>query len=197
MKILIAEDDYTSRAMLKAVLEKAGHTVVEAVDGAEAWEILKNPDTPKMVILDWMMPKINGLDLVRRVRDIPSKLPPCLIMLTTKDEKADIIAALNAGANDFLAKPFDAGELRARIDVGSRMIELQEALNEKIEELEKAFEEIKTLHGILPICSCCHKIRDDAGYWQQVDTYLRAHTDAQFSHGLCPKCQKDLYPDYF
>jgi phosphoserine phosphatase RsbU/P len=197
MKILIAEDDYTSRAMLKAVLEKAGHSVVEAVDGAEAWEILKNPDAPKMAILDWMMPKINGLDLVRRAREIPSKLPPCLIMLTTKDEKADIIAALNAGANDFLAKPFDAGELRARIDAGSRMIELQEALNEKIEELEQALEQIKTLSGILPICACCHKIRNDAGYWQQVDTYLRDHTEAQFSHGLCPKCQKDLYPDYF
>lgn len=135
MRILIAEDDFTSRIILTGILKKNGHEVMETVNGAEAWEKLQEPDAPKLVILDWMMPEMDGLEVARRVRALESPHPPYLIMLTAKGEKSDIIAGLDAGANDYLAKPFDAGELRARVEVGRRMVEMQAALIESREIL--------------------------------------------------------------
>ncbi len=132
MRILIAEDDLTSRTLLSAVLKKNGHEVIETVNGAEAWSKLQEPDAPKLVILDWMMPVMDGLEVVRRVRSIETDSPPYILMLTSKDEKSDVIAGLDAGADDYLTKPFHPGELRARLNVGCRLIEMQgEVLNIK------------------------------------------------------------------
>lgn len=196
MRILIAEDDITSRSILVSVLRKAGHTVVETANGLEAWDAFQKPDAPKLAILDWMMPGLDGIDVVQRVRAIPNDQPPYILMLTAKADKAAMIAGLDAGANDYLAKPFDIGELYARIEVGCRMVELQATLAEKIGELQRALNEIKTLRGIVPICASCKKIRNDAGFWQQVDVYVRDHSEAEFSHGLCPECMKRLYPEF-
>ena len=135
MRILIAEDDLTSRNMLAAVLKKAGHEIVVAANGAEALAVLEQPGAPRLAILDWMMPEMDGLEVVRQVRAKPSSQPPYLIMLTARGEKTDIIAGLDAGADDYLAKPFDPGELRARVEVGRRMVELQAALFESREIL--------------------------------------------------------------
>ncbi len=130
MRILIADDDATSRLVLAGVLRKHGHEVVVAVDGAEAWEAMQTADAPKLAILDWMMPGLAGVDVCRRIRDLGSDEPPYLILLTSLGEKADIVAGLEAGADDYLAKPFDAGELRARVEVGRRVTELQTRLRE-------------------------------------------------------------------
>lgn len=195
VRILIAEDDFSSRTLLAAVLKKVGHEVTATVNGAEAWQVLQQPDAPALAILDWMMPELQGPDLVRRVRALPTNRPPYLILLTTKREKADIIAGLDAGANDYLAKPFDPGELHARVEVGRRLIEVQAALAAKIEELRLALDQIKTLRGIVPICAQCKRIRDDQGYWKQVEVYVSAHTEAEFSHGICPECTRQLYPE--
>jgi DNA-binding response OmpR family regulator len=195
MRILIAEDDATSRAMLTAVLKKCGHEVVETANGAAAWDVLRQPGAPALAVLDWMMPEIDGLEVVRRVRALQSPLPPYLIMLTTKSEKADIIAGLDTGANDYISKPFDAGELRARVEVGRRMVEAQVALAERMRDLQQALAEVKTLKGFLPICASCKKIRDDQGYWNQIEQYIQEHSDARFSHGLCPECLIKLYPE--
>jgi phosphoserine phosphatase RsbU/P len=195
MRILIAEDDLTSRTVLTAVLKKQGHEVTITVNGAEAWQALQQPDAPTLAILDWMMPEMDGLEVVQRVRALETDRPPYIIMLTAKGEKANIIAGLDAGANDYLTKPFDIGELRARIEVGRRMVEMQEALAAKVQELRQAFDQIKTLRGIVPICANCKKIRDDQGYWNQVEVYVRDHTEAEFSHSICPECVKILYPE--
>jgi diguanylate cyclase (GGDEF)-like protein len=128
MRILIADDDLTSRTVLAGVLKKAGHEVEAKIDGAQAWERLQQPDAPELVILDWMMPQMDGPELVRRVRALPSARPPYILILTSRGEKADIVAGLEAGANDYLSKPFDLGELRARLDVGRRMVEMQAAV---------------------------------------------------------------------
>ncbi|MBI9096577.1 MAG: diguanylate cyclase [Sphaerochaeta sp.] len=135
MHILIAEDDYTSRTMLRAVLQKAGHDVVATVDGDEAWQILQQEDSPKLLILDLLMPKMDGLEVVEKVRASQKKIPPYIIMLTSKGEKSDIIQGLDAGADDYLTKPFDVGELRARIEVGRRLLEMQKELIESRELL--------------------------------------------------------------
>jgi len=196
MNILIAEDDLTSRTVLEAVLTKQGHEVTAVGNGVEAWQALQQPDAPALAILDWMMPEMDGLEVVRRIRSRKTDRPPYIIMLTAKGEKTDIIAGLDAGANDYLAKPFDPGELRARVEVGRRMVEMQGALAAKIEELRQAFEQIKTLRGIVPICAHCKKIRDDQGYWSQVEVYVRDHTEAEFSHSICPECIDILYPGF-
>lgn len=128
MRILIAEDNRVSRQMLVGVLEKAGYEPIQAADGADAWQKLQQADGPKLAIIDWMMPEMDGLEVVRRVRKMDALQPPYLIMLTSKDEQADIIAGLDAGADDYLTKPFDAQELRARIRVGMRIIRLQSIL---------------------------------------------------------------------
>jgi DNA-binding response OmpR family regulator len=191
MRILIAEDDLTSRTALAGVLKKKGHEVTVTVNGAEAWQALQKPDAPALIILDWMMPEMDGPEVVRRVRALQTGRPPYIIMLTTKGGKADIIAGLEAGANDYLAKPFDPGELHARIEVGLRMIEMQDALADKIEELRHALDQVKTLRGIVPICMYCKKIRNDHEIWQKLETYIAEHSEADFSHGLCPECAEE------
>ena len=196
MRILIAEDDSTSRTVLTAVLKKQGHEVEATVNGVEAWQAMQQLDAPRLAILDWMMPEMDGLEVVRRVRTLQNDRQPYIIMLTAKGEKADIIAGLEAGANDYLAKPFDRGELLARVEVGRRMVEMQDTLADKIEELRQALNQIKTLRGIVPICANCKKIRDDRGYWNQVEVYVRDHTEAEFSHSICPDCMKELYPEF-
>lgn len=194
-RILIAEDDTTCRTVLAGVLKRQGHEVVETVNGADAWAVLQRPDAPRLAILDWLMPELDGLEVVRRVRAQPTARPPYLLMVTSKSDKADIIAGLGGGANDYLTKPFAAGELWARIQVGQRMVELQEALETKVTELRESLEHIKTLRGLIPICMYCKKIRDDTGYWDQVEVYVCKHTEAAFSHGICPGCLKTWHPD--
>jgi len=151
MRILIAEDEFTSRSILTAVLKKLGHQVLVTENGAEAWQAMQHAGAPKLAILDWMMPGMDGIEVCRRVRTLETDLPPYIVMLTAKAEKADIIAGLEAGANDYLAKPFDLGELRARVDVGIRMIEMQTSLldaRKKIDEALKAAGKIQ--HSLLP-----------------------------------------------
>ena len=129
MRILIAEDDKTSRNLLTVVLTKQGHEVVATINGAEALQAMQQPDAPGLAILDWMMPEMDGPEVVVRLRAVKTDQPPYIIMLTAKSEKADIIVGLDAGADDYLSKPFDPGELRARIEVGRRILELQANLH--------------------------------------------------------------------
>lgn len=135
MKILIAEDSATCRMILSTALKENGYEVIETVDGLQAWEEMRQPQAPQLAILDWVMPKMDGLSLLRKIRAQKTERPPYIIMLTGKDEKDDIIVGLDAGANDYLSKTFDKRELRARIEVGRRMIELQDALIKSKEKL--------------------------------------------------------------
>lgn len=128
MRILIAEDDVTFRLVLAGILEKNGHEVVETANGAEAWQVMQQDDAPRLAILDWLMPEMDGLEVCRRVRASQTDQVPYLIMLTSKGEKENIIEGLAAGADDYLSKPFNAGELSARVNVGLRMIEMQNKL---------------------------------------------------------------------
>ena len=138
MRILIADDEATSRLMLSGVLQKFGHEVIATMDGSEAWEAMQRPDAPTLAILDWMMPGLTGVEVCHRIRGLATDEPPYLILLTSMAEKADIVAGLEAGADDYLAKPFDPGELRARVEVGRRITELQTRLREARDALADA-----------------------------------------------------------
>ena len=136
MKIFLAEDDLISRSILTAMLRKWGFDPVVAADGDAAWDLLKKPGAPRLLLLDWNMPGLDGLQVCRRVREIALRNPPYVILLTARDEKCDIVQGLEAGANDYVAKPYDKDELLARIRVGQRMLELQANLMEAREALE-------------------------------------------------------------
>ena len=188
MDILIAEQDPIARRMLEVSLQRWGHRVLVTTDGQSAYEALIREDSPPLAIFDWMMPQLDGLTLCRRLRENPAKRSLYVILLTTRTEKKDIVAGLDSGADDYITKPFDYEELRARINVGVRLLGLQQRLNERVAGLEAALRHIKQLHGLLPICSYCKSIRNDDNYWQRVEEYIAQHSDARFSHGICPKC---------
>ena len=188
MKVLIAEDDPVSRRMLERMLRKWGYDLVVAEDGAAAWEGLQGEEAPALALLDWMMPGMDGLEVCRRVRASEATRLAYLILLTARGDTEDIVAGLEAGANDYVTKPFDGAELRARVAVGCRVVELQRSLDARVRELEEALAHIRQLQGILPICCYCKKVRNDERYWEKVEDYFGQHSEVEFSHGICPEC---------
>lgn len=136
MRVFVAEDDVTSLKLLEAVLRRWGFEVTSASDGTAAWQMLQLPNMPNLIVLDWMMPGMDGLEICRRIRQKETQPPEYLILLTSMDRKKDIVAGLDAGANDYITKPFDNDELRARLQVGQRVLELQAELV----KAKKAFE---------------------------------------------------------
>ena len=192
MRILIAEDEPTSRLLLDRTLKQWDHEVVITENGREAREALAQEGAPQLAILDWDMPIEDGVEVCRWARSEPHLRQLYVIILTTKDSEDDIVQGLSSGANDYVTKPFARRELQARIDVGIRVVELQEELAQRIRDLEASIAREKTLKGLLPICSYCKKVRDDGDYWQQVEQYIESHADVSFSHGICPTCFKDV-----
>jgi len=194
MKILVAEDDPTSRRLLEVSLARSGYTVVAVTDGREAWQALQSPDAPRFVILDWMMPGRDGIDICRELRSQRSDTYVYVIFVTTKARTEDIVAGLEAGADDYLTKPYDPHELRCRVANGVRILKLQSQLAAKIDELEQAVTHVKQLQGLLPICMYCKKIRDDQDTWHRLETYIENNSSALFSHSLCEGCREEHYP---
>ncbi len=195
MKILIAEDDSVSRKLLNAHLTKWGHEVIVACDGREAWDILKQADPPRLTILDWMMPEIDGTELCKKIRRQQIESYTYIILLTAKKQKEDIIAGLDFGADDYITKPFDPNELSSRVKSGIRILDLEFELAEKIRELKDALDHVKQLQGLLPICMYCKKIRDDTDTWKNIEIYIEEHSEAMFTHSICRECRKEHYPD--
>jgi len=188
MKVLIVEDEAISLEALRLKVLDWGYSVETAMDGAEAWEALQELDPPHIVILDLMIPEIDGITLTNRLRRQPSRHPLYVIMLTARSAKKDKVEGLLAGADDYLTKPFDAEELQARLKVAERVIGLQSELRNRVRQLEQALSKVKQLEGMLPICSYCKKIRDDQNYWHQIEEYVTEHSGALFSHSICPEC---------
>ena len=187
MRALIVDDDRIVTTLLARALADWHFEVSVAHDGESAWDLTRT-QAPQLAIIDWVMPTLDGPDLCRRIRQDPNHAHMHLILLSSRGSREDIVAGLNAGADDYLVKPFDTAELRARLHVGVRVLTLQERLADRVAELEAAVSAVKRLHGLLPICSYCKRIRTDSNDWEQLDRYIAEHTDAQFSHGICPPC---------
>jgi DNA-binding response OmpR family regulator len=188
MQILIADDDPISRRLAVNALAGCGADVAVVEDGHGAWSHIQERTQSTVLVLDRMMPGIDGVDLCKAARLLPSFPPLYILMVTSASETSDITAGLDAGADDYVIKPFKAAELKARAQVGMRMVALQESMARRLAELEQALANVKQLRGLLPMCAYCKKIRVDDKYWQQLESYLADHSDAEFSHGICPEC---------
>lgn len=188
MTLIIADDDAVSRRLLEKSLRGWGHEPIVVADGAAAWAALEAAEGPRLALLDWMMPEMDGLEICRKVRATPGMDLAYLILVTAQEGTEHLIAGLEAGANEYVTKPFNQAELRARVRGGLRVLELQQNLAARVTELEAAIAELKQLRGILPICCYCKNIRSDQKYWQRVEDYLIEHADVDFSHGICPDC---------
>jgi DNA-binding response OmpR family regulator len=188
VRALIADDDPVTAAALAGSLKRWNLDVTIARDGDEAWRVISGDQPPSLAIVDWMMPCIDGVELCRRVRRTPECAHMYLVLLTARDSRADVVAGLEAGADDYLVKPFFVDELQARVNAGLRILSLQKKLAEQIAMLEETLLNVRQLKGLLPMCSYCKSIRSDDDYWQQLEAYLSDHSDAEFSHGICPKC---------
>jgi CheY-like chemotaxis protein len=192
MIVLIADDLDVNRRLLRTLLAADGYDVIEASNGTDAFQILQGATGPLVGLIDWEMPEMEGIEVCKKARALDGVPPIYLILLTVRDSKQDIVAGLQGGANDYITKPFDKTELLARVGIGRQMVELQQTLTERVAELKDALVSVKQLGGLLPICSYCKKIRDDQNYWQQVEAYVGKHSDAQFSHSICPQCYEEI-----
>ena len=189
MKVLIADDSNITRQVLETYLTGWGYDFIACSDGAKAWEVLQNEqDPPKLAILDWIMPGFTGIDLCSKIRRTSCLKTIYIIILTSMDGKENIVKGFESGADDYLTKPFNQDELYSRLKVGVRIVELQDSLARRVKELEESLSRVKQLQGLLPICSYCKKIRNDKNYWEQVEGYLSKHSEARFTHGICPEC---------
>ena len=188
MRVLIAEDDAVTARMLQGLIRSWGYEVVTATDGPSALAMLQSDDAPQLALLDWMMPGVDGPDICRTVRQRIRGDSTYLLLLTARHELSDIVTGLDAGADDYLVKPFEPEELRARVKAGARISDLQQRLAAQVTQLGQALSKVRRLSGLLPICAYGKAIRDDSDYWHRVEEYVTEHAEVTFSHGICPNC---------
>lgn len=191
MKILIAEDEFTTRMMVQVCLENWGYRVESVTNGEEAWAKFQKPDAPHIAILDWEMPLLDGLEVCRRVKEMDVENPPYVILLTARDSKIDIIRGFDAGADDYMTKPFNDNELRARTRVAERLVRTQSSLSASVIELRAALNQLEMLDGGVEVCRACKKIYNKYdGEWHSFDDVLKNGDDPQFVINTCPQCSE-------
>ncbi len=223
MRTLIVDDSLDNRLLLQTILKAAGYTdVLMAASAREALSRLGVDDgTPAsfrnlrenaahagaedvdLILMDLMMPEMDGTEACRRIKSVERLRDIPIIVVTAKTEPVDLQVAFDSGAMDYITKPVNEVALLARVasalnlkrEMDTRKARERE-LAEKNRDLEQALREVKVLRGFIPICASCKKIRDDKGYWQQIETYIQERSEALFSHGICKDCMKKLYPDF-
>ena len=186
---LLVVDDMPETLTLMSGLLKDDYKVKIANDGEKALKIAASDSPPNLILLDIMMPGMDGYEVCRRLKENEGTKDIPVIFITSKSDTEGEAKGFDLGAVDYITKPFVHQIVLARVRT-----HLQ--LKHKTDLLEQALKEIKTLRGIVPICANCKKIRDDQGYWSQVEVYVQNHTEAKFSHGICPGCAKKLYPEF-
>lgn len=187
MYLLLADDHPLNRKLLRALLGDEGFEIQEVETGDAALRFLEASRGPVVALLDWEMPGMTGVEVCRAARNF-TVVPQFLVLVTVRDGSNDVVEGLKSGAHDYITKPFDNHEVVARVRIARQLLGLQVALNQRVRELQDALAQVKQLSGLLPICSYCHKIRDDEHYWHRVENYIASRTDARFSHGCCPQC---------
>lgn len=200
VRVLVAEDDPYFARVLEKRLTAEGYQVQTAKDGRDgmkaivAWE-------PDLVISDWMMPEVDGLELCQSVKTGLRESAPYFILLTARGELSDRLLGLDTGADDYLVKPCDQAELLARVRAGLRIVSLTRELRDALVQLREARTDLASsrketvrLTGLIAICSFCKKARTEDDQWKDIDQYLADRAQADFTHGICPECRAAHYP---
>lgn len=193
--ILIVDDTPANLRLLTSILSKQNYEVRPIPNGKWAIEAAQMA-TPDLILLDIMMPEMDGFEVCRHLKSDKRTRQIPIIFISARDETNDKVMAFQVGGVDYITKPFQVEEVLARISTHLELHRLQSELETKNAELQSALDNIKTLKGLIPICANCKKIRDDDGFWHQVEVYIHEHSEASFSHGICPDCAKALYPEF-
>lgn len=200
-RVMIVEDDFLVSEMVENMLLQAGFEVVHKAPGAEKICALIADHKPDVIIMDIEMPGMNGIQAIARIF---ASCPTPVVILTAYETSRLVEQASEAGAGAYLVKPPNIHELKRSISIAVarfrdmlKLKQLNQELHRRNQQLQEALAEVKTLKGLLPICASCKKVRDDDGYWQQVEVYIATHTDVIFAHSLCPKCAKKYYNRLF
>ncbi len=194
-KILVVDDNTANIDVMLSFLEVEGYDISIATDGETAVRVA-NHNHPDLILLDVMMPGIDGYETCRRLKKQPATQTIPIIFVTAKKEVDDIVQGFNSGGVDYISKPFRKQEVLSRIGTHLRLQFLAATQEKLIERLNQALAKVKTLEGLLSICSSCKKIRDKNGAWHSIESYISKRTDVEFSHGICMECAAKLYPDF-
>jgi PleD family two-component response regulator len=180
-------DDATENLRVLIELLKDDYQVIPLKSGKAALKKLAQDPLPDLALLDIVMPEMDGYELCTRLKADPRTKEIPVIFITAVSEVMDDAKAFELGAVDYVPKPFNPLTVKARVNTHIK-------LYRTLKELQNALKDIRTLSGLIPICSSCKKIRDDEGYWNQVEIYIADRAEVQFSHGICPECRNKLYP---
>jgi PleD family two-component response regulator len=194
-KILIVDDAPLNIEMLGVMLAD-DYQISFAMDGQQAISMI-GKSQPDLILLDIMMPDMDGFEVCRYIKDSEELAHIPVIFITVLGEATEESLGLSMGAADYISKPFNADLVRLRVRNHLELKKQRDLLERRTQELENALAEVKVLRGIIPICAACKNIRDDQGYWNRLENYIQEHTDAEFSHGICPSCAKELYPEQY
>lgn len=192
--VLIVDDE---RINIDILCEDLGgkYTIVVAQNGEQALNrVSQNPID--LILLDIIMPVMDGYEVCRRLKANPETKDIPIIFITVREDIDDKVNAFSMGGVDYITKPFHSLEVLARVKTHLDLYNLQREREQIVADLKKALADIKTLRGFIPICSNCKSIRDDEGYWEQIEDYIAQHSEANFTHGICPTCARLLYPNY-
>lgn len=187
MRVLVADDEPATLLQIRMLLNQAGFEVMTASSGTEALHLWLE-HRPAIVLTDWDMPGMDGESLCRLIRQTPADHYTYVVIITGKTQQEPAVAGLEAGADDYVQKPFESRELVLRVQAGQRISELQTELANRVAELQDALARVRTLEGLLPTCCYCHRVRDENDEWHELEAFIRHNTLATFSHGYCPDC---------
>jgi PleD family two-component response regulator len=193
--ILVVDDNPDNLRLLSGILKAQDYKIRLAPNGQRALATIRK-EAPDLILLDIMMPVMDGFEVCRRLKADKQTVGIPIIFISALHETTEKVKAFSLGGVDYVTKPFRSEEVLARVRTHLTLRFLQLQLEEKNSALQKALDEIKVLRGCLPICAACKKIRNDDGYWEQIESYISNHSEAHFSHGCCQECAKKLYPDY-
>lgn len=195
-KILVTDDSEINTKIVERILKNEHFEIVTALGGLEALEKI-NSTSFDLILLDIEMPDMSGFEVCKKIRANPDTKDIPVIFLTGKDDDESLLKGFEVGGQDYLTKPFKATELLARVRTHAALKLTYDKQEILINELKNALAQVKQLNGLLPICGHCKKIRDDQGYWTQVEFYISDHADVDFSHSICPECMKEKYPKQY
>lgn len=192
-KIMTIEDNEADSYLIRFIFEKNGYKVIEANNGALGVG-LAIKERPDLILMDINLPgEINGVEAANQIHS-KSNIP--IVFLTAHTDQETLERAKITDPFGYVTKPFDETNLRFAVEIAIYKAKIEAEREQLIVQLQEALAKVKTLSGFLPICANCKKIRDDKGYWNQIEAYIRDHSEAEFSHGICPDCAKKLYPEF-